>query len=252
MINWTLEQINDHKIAAENLDKIMQSSFSFVEQHQRNVTEFEVQKFIIDQFRQRNLKSDIDRPIVAFGQNTSNVHYFPNQATCRKLTKDSLIMIDIWAKKNKPHAPFADITWMGYFGNGLSTEIKNRYEQVIQARDEAISYIQSSLKKQLLPIGKDIDTKVRESFQAHNINEYFLHSTGHSLGFSSAHGKFGGHLSQSSFEPLLPNIGYTIEPGLYFENSFGIRSEIDFFINDTFELIITTKIQTKMIYLKLT
>jgi len=40
-------------------------------------------------------------------------------------------------------------------------------------------------------------------------------------------------------------IGYTIEPGLYFKN-FGIRSEVDFYINAKNQLIITSELQTKL------
>lgn len=45
------------------------------------------------------------------------------------------------------------------------------------------------------------------------------------------------------------DLGYTIEPGLYFENGFGVRDEIDFYINDNFELVITTNLRNNLIFI---
>ncbi|MEK6887140.1 MAG: M24 family metallopeptidase, partial [Nanoarchaeota archaeon] len=47
--------------------------------------------------------------------------------------------------------------------------------------------------------------------------------------------------------PLKINMLYTIEPGIYFKNKYGIRSEIDFYINNKRKVIITTKVQKKLI-----
>jgi Xaa-Pro aminopeptidase len=43
------------------------------------------------------------------------------------------------------------------------------------------------------------------------------------------------------------NIPFTIEPGLYFKNRFGVRSEIDCYVTENYKLIITTKVQKRII-----
>jgi len=209
------------------------------------ITEFEVVKFILEEFKKRNLKSDDDRLIVAFGSNTSFVHYFP-ESDSKKLEHDVPIMIDIWGRVNKKGAPFADITWYGFFGEGIANEIQENFQRVIGARDAAIDFIKTELILGKMPIGREIDRKVRDYFADHNVSERFLHSTGHSLGFVSPHGRLAG-VRRPNKQQLQKNLGYTIEPGLYYDNLFGARSEIDFYINDDFELIITTRVQDKII-----
>jgi Xaa-Pro aminopeptidase len=42
-------------------------------------------------------------------------------------------------------------------------------------------------------------------------------------------------------------VGYTIEPGIYLKNKFGVRSEIDFYINEKNRVVITTKVQREIL-----
>ena len=46
--------------------------------------------------------------------------------------------------------------------------------------------------------------------------------------------------------PIKINIGYTIEPGVYLAGKFGARSEINFYIDKNWQLVITTPVQKKL------
>ena len=74
----------------------------------------------------------------------------------------------------------------------------------------------------------------------------FIHKTGHILDSYSCHGKVF-NLAKTSKKELKPNIPFSIEPGLYFKNKFGIRSEIDCCITKDYRLTVTTKIQNKIV-----
>ena len=243
---WTKEQIEDHKLAANKLDQVMQAAFGYIKLHQKNVTEREVQEFILSQFKKEELKTDKDRPIVAFGKNTSFVHYYPEKESA-KLDLESLILIDIWARLDKKSAPFADITWMAYCGQSLPKNIQKTFDAVKLASSKAISFIENTLKKLEIPKGSQIDAKVRQVLNKYNFEQYFLHGTGHSLGFVSAHGRLGSNIRRKTNKKISQNIGYTIEPGVYFKNDFGIRLEIDFIIDEKFNLVLTAKKQGKII-----
>ena len=67
------------------------------------------------------------------------------------------------------------------------------------------------------------------------------HTVGHSLGFDSPHGKLPG-INWKEYKRLAKNVGYTIEPGMYFKD-FGMRTEIDFYINSKSAVVITTALQ---------
>jgi Xaa-Pro dipeptidase len=241
---WNLEKIDDHVEAAEMLCQIKDDAFDLIRKNPQ-ISEYEVQQFIFAQFEQNQLVSDRDKAMVAFRENTSLVHYYPVQ-NCKLSGVGTLVMMDLWAKLDKEDAPYADITWMGYVGSPPSDEIQAVYDLVIKARDAGLKLIRRYLKKGQIPTGKMIDDEVRKVITTGGYGDKFVHTTGHSLGFNSPHGKEFG-LNWKSVRPLIKNLAYTIEPGVYLDNKFGVRTEIDFYINDKLELVITTDVQKELV-----
>jgi len=239
-------KIKNHLLVCELLDKIKDSAFQFIKINP-DTTEYEVKEFILEEFHKNNLKPDKDPPIVAFNESTSIPHYYPKKES-KKLTPDSLILIDIWSRLKKQQAPFSDITWMAYYGETIPEEILNIWNVIKDARDFSIKFIQEELKQGRFPAGKEIDDIARKIIIDAGYKENILHTTGHSIGFNSPHGIEAG-LSQKNLNPLIKNLAYTIEPGIYLKDKFGIRSEICFYINDSMELIITTPIQKELIHI---
>jgi len=239
-----IEEINNHIKAARLLSQVMTLAFNFIQENKQSISEYQVQQFLVQRFRESGLVSDASPPIVAFGPNTRHVHYFPEKDS-RRLQENDLILIDIWAKLPGQN-PYADITWMGYFGGNLDPEIKSKVEFVFGARNKATEYLEESLRKGQIPTGDEIDQIVRDYFGEHK--EHFRHTLGHSLGFDSPHGKLG-RLGPGNLDPLFISVGYTIEPGLYFD-LFGARSEIDFYIDQEKKLRITTPAQKKLVFIR--
>ena len=73
------------------------------------------------------------------------------------------------------------------------------------------------------PVRKFVDRVLREA----GYGDHILHRTGHSLG-ESVH---GNGVNMDDYEThddrrLLPGTGFTIEPGVYFDD-FGVRTEIN-------------------------
>ncbi|MBI2459880.1 MAG: aminopeptidase P family protein [Parcubacteria group bacterium] len=243
MSSWTKKQINQHKQAAKALNKIIEEVIEYIKNN-LSVTDVEIRKFIAGRYKKYHLKSDKEKSIVALASDTANVHYYAEQP--RQLKLSDLIMIDVWARLDQAGAPFADITWMLYYGRKLLPEHALVFRLIAQARDRTIKYLQNNLKKKIAPLGKEVDAVARNYLARHGWDKYFLHSTGHSLGFISPHGN-RTRISRKGRRSLPLNVGYTIEPGIYFKNKFGVRSEIDFYIAENYKLIITTKVQKKII-----
>ena len=273
-MNWSKLQINQHKQAAKALNEIIYLAAEFIKSSSE-ITDVAVRQFIKQQYKKYHLKSDKQSSIVAFGSDTANVHFYAEEP--RTLKNGDLIMIDIWARLAIKGAPFADITWMMYYGRTLPKQYDDAFKIVAEARDKTVRYLQSNLKKKIVPIGKEIDAVTRNYLIKYGHGDKFLHGTGHSLGFISPHGN-RTRISRKGRQPLPLNVGYTIEPGIYFKNKFGVRSEIDFYINSpreirprrsspcgiptgceanstgqaisrgkNYKLIITTKVQNKII-----
>ncbi len=241
---WTKIQIDQHIRAVKKLAIITDEFFSFLKS---GVSEYDAAEFVRKKYREHGLWSDHD-PIVAFGENTSFVHYFPSQYS-RRLRRGNLILLDIWARVREAGAPFADATWMGFCGAQIPLEIDRVFGGVVGARDASIRFLRKEARKGRLPRGREVDAVARDFLGKAGYGENFLHSLGHPLGFRSPHGA-GTRLSPKKGEGVLEEqVGYTIEPGVYLKNKFGVRSEIDFYIEGG-EVVITTPVQKEITRVK--
>jgi len=244
---WNKKQIKSHKVSAEILKKVNNSAFNLIKAR-KSINEKDVIDFILKEFKKYKLKIDDYPPIVAFGKNTDAPHYFA-KGKGRKLTKSSVILIDIWARQKQKGSPFADITWMAYYGNEIPKQLDEIHKINTKARDLALDFIKLNLKKGRIPSGKDIDYVVRSYISEKGFGKCFKHGTGHPLGFYSAHGR-DGNIRKANKKPLLINMGYTIEPGIYIKGKFGVRNELDFYIDKNLNLIITTPVQKDWVMIK--
>jgi Xaa-Pro aminopeptidase len=240
-------EIEKHQIAVKKLEMIRERTFNFIKANLGNVSEWDVEKFVLKEFKRENLITEKRHPIqiIAANENTAIVHYFPKKENAKIIKKNSLVLIDLWAKLNEKRAPFADITWVGFCGAKIPEEIKKVFRIVIGARDFAINFIRNYLKKRKLPKTKTVEIAVRNYLKKFGLENFFPHGLGHSLGFTQCHGRYF-RFGKRSNAKVKPNIPFTIEPGIYFKGKFGIRSEIDCYITEDYKLIITTEVQKEI------
>jgi Xaa-Pro aminopeptidase len=237
---WSEQQIEYHKRAAKLLTKIKDLVFAYIRKN-RSISEYDVQQFILRQFKKYNLISDSYAPIVAFAENTAFVHYYPKKRS-KILEPESLILLDIWARLKIRNAPFADITWMAYYGSSIPAKIQKVFKTVIRAKEKSLNHIEKQLAKEIMPTGRELDKLVIKIIADSGYDKNFLHHTGHSLGIIKDHGTYPG-ISIKNKEKIHKNLGYTIEPGIYLPGDFGVRSEIDFYVSVNNKLIVTTNSQ---------
>jgi len=238
--------LENHKTAAEKLEKIKNRVFDLIKNNLGKISEKKVEDFIFSEFKKEGLVSDYKNQIVAVNGNSGNPHYFPGKRS-KIIRQNSLVKIDIWARLKKRNSFFADITWMGYAGQRVPKKIEKVFDRVIKARDLALRYIKRELKKKRLPLGNEVDKVVRDYFKKFKLEKNFIHGTGHSLGKRSCHGKSFNLSGKYSRKKLKFNIPFTVEPGIYFKNKFGVRSEIDCYITEDYKLIVTTRMQNKIV-----
>ena len=242
---WTKDQIKYHRQAASLLVKIKDFTLEQIRQN-KNISEYEVQRFVLEQFSRHNLIIDKKHPhpIVAFAENTAFMHFFPKKKS-KRLKPNMLILIDIWAKLKIKEAPFADITWMAYHGKKVPVKIQKTFQSVIRAKNKSLAYIERQLTGGVMPRGYKIDEIANKAIIKVGHGKNILHSTGHSLGIDDDHGSYPG-LTWKNKEAIRKNLGYTIEPGIYLKGKFGIRSEIDFYVSNGNKLIVTTESQQEI------
>ena len=111
-----------HLEAARKVDAIRRQAFERVGAKLRageRVTEWEMQQFILARFAEEGLITD-HGPDVAVNANASNPHYEPKQDACAEIKRGDVVLMDMWAKLDRPEAVYYDITWVGFCGDATA------------------------------------------------------------------------------------------------------------------------------------
>jgi len=250
---WTDEELQSHLRVANLVSKIKDEAFSFIREKvygENKITEFDVQEFIMNRFAQEKLETE-DRSIVAVNENSSKPHYEPTEIVKKEIKMNDWILIDLWAKEKGEHAVFADITWVGYTGRSTTKEHVKVFEVVKEARDVAISFLENAFQNNKLLEGWEVDRKVRNYIINQGFGQYFIHRTGHSISPGlTVHG-LGVNIDDfetHDIRKIIPKVGFSIEPGIYIKD-FGVRSEINVFMEKNGKPRVTSPLQDSIILL---
>jgi Xaa-Pro aminopeptidase len=229
---WDRTAIATHHEASAKLHRIKDQAFDAIARRTRDgvaTTEYDIQQLMAQWFRDEGLVTDSD-PNVSAEENAGNPHYLPTAAANRAIGADELVLLDLWGKLDRPGAVYADITWMGYTGRQVPGRYATAFAAVAAARDAAIALVQRAAAGGEELRGWQVDRAASSVLQGAGYGDRILHRTGHSLG-ETVH---GNGVNMDDYEThddrrLLVGTGFTIEPGVYFED-FGVRSEINMIV----------------------
>ena len=245
---WNAAQLENHVEAGRRMDRIRAEAFARISSKlrtQERVTEWEMQQFLLDRFRQEGLITD-HGPDVAVNANASNPHYNPTETACSEIRKGDLVLIDMWAKLDKPDGVYYDITWTGYCGETPPEKIQAVFEIVRDARDKAIARVQTAVAAKQALAGYEVDDAARAHIRAAGYADYFFHRTGHSIG-AEVHGTGANmdNLETHDERRVIPWTCFSIEPGIYLPE-FGIRSEVNVFVDEN-SARVTGEVQRELV-----
>jgi len=239
-----------HLEAGRRVQAIKDQAFAEVEsavRGRRRVTEYEIQQFIVERFREAELEHDGD-PIVAVNDHPANPHFFPNPDNARVIEKGDTLLIDLWAKLREPGAIYYDITWCAYVGQDPPERYVQLFNLVRDARNRAVEFIRERFREKLPCHGYEVDDACRKVIEQAGYGPAFIHRTGHSIG-QTCHGNGVNidNLETRDERLLVPGICFSIEPGIYLEGELGVRSEIDVFITPGGEVVVAGAEQDRLI-----
>lgn len=231
-----------HVRASQLIYRIMDDAFGEISNalvHEKKVTEYDIQQFIVRQFLENNLDCMDEYPIVGVNDHPANPHFEPTPENSRTIKKGDTILIDLWAKMAEPGAIFADITWCGYAGTRPPDKYVEIFNAVRDARSAGLAFIRDRFAGNESCYGWEVDETVRQVIRQRGYGEYFIHRTGHSIG-EEVHGNGVNidNLETKEERQLIPGICFSIEPGIYLEGEMAVRSEIDVFITLQNEIVV--------------
>jgi Xaa-Pro dipeptidase len=247
---WDEAAMGTHRRASEALYRIKDLAFDTITRRLKSgtpTTEYDIQQLMTGWFRDEGLVSD-SPPIVAAQEHAGNPHYMPEASGSRAIRPDEIVLLDLWGKLDRDQAVFADITWVGYTGARVPDRYKQVFGTVAAARDAAVALVKQATADGRDLRGWEVDRAASSVLRGAGHGAHVLHRTGHSLG-ESVH---GNGVNMDDYEThddrrLLAGAGFTIEPGLYFDD-FGVRSEINMTIRGR-EASVTGPVQSKIVAL---
>ena len=245
---WTKQQYEENKPVADALYDIVGLAFNFIAKNIKEgskLNEYDVQQFIMKEFDKRGYETD-SPPIVGVNENAANPHYEPGKDQNKPINKGDFVLIDLWARQQKPDAVWADITWVGYVGESVPEKYTKVANVVFQARDKAFNLVNERFTQGKEVRGYEVDAVTRKHISDAGYGDYFIHRTGHSID-TEVHGS-GAHMDNFETKDerlILTSTSFSIEPGIYLTGDFGVRSEIDVYITEDGKVLATGKERQK-------
>ncbi len=136
---------------------------------------------------------------------------------------------------------------MAFTGTSLPIEIQQVWQAVAGARDAAFDLIKHRQQKAQTLCGYEVDEAARQHIMAAGFGEFFIHRTGHSIQKEvHARGVNIDGFELTDTRPIIPDCGFSLEPGVYLPEKFGIRSEIDVYIAEDGQPQIYTLLQQQI------
>ena len=204
-----------------------------------DVMEYEVEAEFIHEFIRNRSAGFAYTPILGSGYNACVLHYIENNQPCKA---GDVVLMDVGAE----YANYAsDMTRCVPVSGKFSERQKEVYSAVLRVKNAAAKMLVPGtiwadyhvevgklMTKELLGLGlisqEDVD-KEDPNWPAYK--KYFMHGTSHHMGLDT-------HDYGILTEPMVANMVFTIEPGIYIpEENMGIRLEDDYVIQESGEPI---------------
>jgi Xaa-Pro aminopeptidase len=214
----------------------------------RDLTEYDVQRFILRRYDERGMDCLGEVPIVGVNDHPSDPHFEPTPENCRVIRRGDTILIDLWAKLTTPGAIFHDITWCGFAGDAPPPEYARIFQVVRDARDAAVAFARDRFAAGREVAGWEVDDACRAVVIAAGYGDFFIHRTGHSIGVQvHGNGVNIDNLETRDLRRLVPGICFSVEPGIYLPGRMAARTEIDVFVRPGGEVVVTGPAQRELI-----
>jgi Xaa-Pro dipeptidase len=238
-----------HVEASDKMHRIIQEAFAEIALRIRAdepTTEWDIAKFMLRRYSEEGMQQEL--MIVAVNANTTDPHYMPTKEKNSPIRRGDFVLIDTVTKVNKPEAVVADQTWTGYVGETVPDKYSRIFNIVREARDSAVDFLRKNIRAGKPIRGAEVDDVSRGVITRAGFGRQFTHRTGHSIGEET----HGNGVNIDDFETrdsrrIIPGVCFSIEPGIYFDGKFGVRSEINVYVSDKDIEVTGQPIQTEII-----
>ena len=225
------EEIDQLQIACDITEKAFRRILQFVKP---GVMEYEIEAEFIHEFLRNRSRGFAYEPIIASGASACVLHYIENNKACKD---GDLLLLDVGAEYGNYNA---DMTRTIPVNGRFSKRQREVYNAVLRVHRMAPQILRPGINIQeyhkeigkimegeLIGLGLLDQAEVSQQDPAQPLyKKYFMHGTSHHLGLDV-------HDVGTMYEPIVPGMVFTVEPGIYIpEEGIGIRLENNFVIQE--------------------
>ncbi len=191
----------------------------FKNEIQTNLDEFELSYRFKEKLTNRGQFELSFEPIVAINENSAKPHA---TLTNDLLQKDDILLLDAGLKYKRYCSDrtrtiaINDNISMSKIQKFKNKEYQKIYDIVLKAQEKAIKSIKVGMKI------NELDKIAREVIENAGYGKYFVHSLGHGVGLDIHEWPYVNSKNETLIQE---GMVFTIEPGIYLENKFGVRIE---------------------------
>src|SRR5690348_12308715 len=225
---WTAAQRAAHRRAASAIATIARGALQLAGERARAgqpLREHELAIWVRERIDRAGLVTE-SGPSVSWGPNAARAHYEPSADASSPIVSGAMLLLDLWA--TEADGIYADQTWMASIG-APSARSQQLWTVVQKARDAALSLIGTRVRAGQPVRGSEADAAARRVITAAGYADRTVARTGHSIDRYGLHG-FGPPIDDTETYDerlLIPGVGFSVEPGVYFPGEAGVRSEVN-------------------------
>ena len=181
--------------------------------------EFELSYRFKEKLTARGKRDLSFEPIVAINENSAKPHSFLSD---KVLKEDNLLLLDAGLKykrycSDRTRTISVDGNISVSKNQNFKDPLKQKvYDIVLKAQEKAINSIRVGIKF------SDLDKIAREVIEKAGYGKYFVHSLGHGVGLDIHEWPY---LNKRNDNLVQEGMVFTIEPGIYLPDKFGVRIE---------------------------
>lgn len=200
------DEISRLRFASEITDRVFANALGHIREE---MTELELGDIFSACFAQEGVGYFHGNPMVSFGDNSSFPHHSPGKT---RLRPGDTICIDTGKRIN---GYYSDMT-RTFFFKSCSKEQRKIYEIVLEANMAALQAVKPGA------LIRDIHFAASNIIGQAGFSKYFPHRTSHGIGIDYHEEPFD--LDNRALQ-VAEGMCFSIEPGIYLPNQFGIRIE---------------------------
>lgn len=198
------EEIEGLKKSAAITDEVFLELLTFIKP---GMKEADIQNKINESFIKKGAEPSF--AIIASGFNSALPHYTGND---RIIQEKDIIIMDFGCKYNS----FCSDMTRTVFVGGITEEERKVYDLVLKANIAGESKVKQGV------IASNVDKAARQVISQGGYGKYFTTRLGHGIGYSVHEAP---DIKRSNHRELEQGMAFSIEPGIYMKDKFGIRIE---------------------------